>query len=62
MNIVETCKCGGSTGIVGSRLQVTLGVASLAVSVVGLVEGIIYLTKTPEEFELVYVQGRKPWF
>lgn len=30
--------------------------------VIGLIEGIIYLTKTDEEFERVYVQGRKPWF
>ena len=30
--------------------------------VIGLIEGIIYLTKTDEEFERVYVQGRRPWF
>ncbi len=30
--------------------------------VIGLIEGIIYLTKTDEEFERVYVLDRKSWF
>jgi TM2 domain-containing membrane protein YozV len=34
----------------------------LAVSVIGLVEGIIYLTKSDEEFAATYLEGRKPWF
>jgi TM2 domain-containing membrane protein YozV len=34
----------------------------LAISVICLVEGIIYLTKSPEEFRATYVTGRKPWF
>jgi TM2 domain-containing membrane protein YozV len=29
---------------------------------IALIEGIIYLTKTDEEFERVYVVGRRPWF
>ena len=29
--------------------------------VIGLVEGIIYLTKTDEEFHRTYVVGRRPW-
>ncbi len=37
---------------------VTCGVASL----VGLIEGIIYLTKSDAEFDATYVHGRKPWF
>jgi len=41
---------------------ITCGIASLVVGVVGLVEGIIYLTKTDEEFYQVYLAGRKPWF
>ena len=28
----------------------------------GLIEGIIYLTKTDEEFVATYVIGRKEWF
>ena len=31
-------------------------------SVVGLVEGIIYLTKTDEEFVRTYIQNKKGWF
>lgn len=32
------------------------------VSIIGLIEGIIYLTKSDEEFGRIYIQGRKPWF
>ena len=35
---------------------------SMAVGVVGLVEGIIYLTKSDEEFVQTYVLNKKPWF
>ena len=37
---------------------ITCGIASI----VGLIEGIIYLTKTDEEFVSTYIQGRKGWF
>lgn len=37
---------------------VTCGAASL----VGFIEGIIYLTKTDEDFYQTYQVGRKPWF
>ena len=30
--------------------------------VIGLIEGIIYLTKSDEEFVRTYIQGRKTWF
>ena len=33
-----------------------------AASIIGLIEGIIYLTKTDEEFAATYVVGRKGWF
>ena len=36
--------------------------ASVAMHVIGLIEGIIYLTKTDEEFVRVYVDGRREWF
>ncbi len=29
---------------------------------IGLIEGIIYLTKSDEEFAATYVTGRKGWF
>ena len=35
---------------------------SMAVGVVGLVEGIIYLTKSDEEFVQTYIANKKPWF
>jgi TM2 domain-containing membrane protein YozV len=31
-------------------------------SVIGLIEGIMYLTKTDEDFVRTYIQGRKGWF
>lgn len=31
-------------------------------SIIGLVEGIMYLTKSDEEFVQTYVIGKKPWF
>lgn len=40
----------------------TCGIGSAIVGVIGLVEGIIYLTKSDEEFVQTYVIGRKPWF
>ncbi len=33
-----------------------------ALSIVGLIEGIIYLTKSDEEFYNTYQVGKKPWF
>ena len=38
------------------------GIASFVTGVIGLVEGIIYLTKTPEEFKELYIDARRPWF
>ena len=31
-------------------------------SIIGLIEGIIYLTKSDEEFYQTYVVGKKEWF
>ncbi|PLW83836.1 hypothetical protein CWI75_00260 [Kineobactrum sediminis] len=39
-----------------------LGVPNMILGVIALIEGIIYLTKTDEDFEQTYVVGRKPWF
>jgi TM2 domain-containing membrane protein YozV len=38
------------------------GIPTLVIAVIGLIEGITYLTKTDEEFERIYIVGRKPWF
>lgn len=34
----------------------------MATAIVGLIEGIIYLTKSDEEFFNTYQAGKKPWF
>ena len=41
---------------------VTCGFGSIVTGLIGLIEGIIYLTKSDEEFGRIYLQGRKPWF
>lgn len=41
---------------------VTFGFAASVMMVLGVVEGIVYLTKTDMEFYQVYVIGRKSWF
>lgn len=38
------------------------GIPTMIVSIVGLIEGIMYLTKSDEEFYETYQKGRKPWF
>lgn len=40
----------------------TCGIGAIVMGTIGLVEGIIYLTKSDEEFDRIYVYGRKPWF
>jgi TM2 domain-containing membrane protein YozV len=52
---------------VGSILGgfLTCGVSWLAypvMHIIGLIEGIIYLTKSDDEFVRIYVDGRKEWF
>lgn len=39
-----------------------LFLGTLAISIIALIEGIIYLTKSDEEFEQTYVIGKKQWF
>lgn len=41
---------------------ITCGVASFVMGVIGLIGGIIYLTKTPEEFKAMYLDTERPWF
>jgi len=41
---------------------ITCGIASFVMGVIGLIEGIIYLTKTPEEFQAMYIDAEKDWF
>lgn len=39
-----------------------LGIPNAILGIIALIEGIIYLTKTDEEFEQLYVLGKKKWF
>ena len=40
----------------------TCGVAGFVMGVIGIIEGIIYFTKSPEEFDSIYLQNSKEWF
>jgi TM2 domain-containing membrane protein YozV len=41
---------------------VTCGIVSGVICIIGLIEGIIYLTKTDEEFAKVYIRNHQGWF
>jgi len=47
---------------VGTFVMCGLPFAPFAIGVIGLIEGIVYLTKSDDEFVSTYVIGRKPWF
>lgn len=38
------------------------GMLAVVMQVIGIVEGIMYLTKSDEEFVRTYIQSRKGWF
>jgi TM2 domain-containing membrane protein YozV len=40
----------------------TFGLAPAAMGLIGFIEGIVYLTKSDEEFAQTYVQNKKGWF
>jgi len=41
---------------------VTCGIGAAVTSIIGLIEGIIYLTKSDEEFIYMYQTNKKEWF
>jgi len=43
-------------------LGACIAVGPIVTAIIGIIEGILYLTKTEEEFQATYVQGRKGWF
>ncbi|HET9478153.1 MAG TPA: TM2 domain-containing protein [Pyrinomonadaceae bacterium] len=50
-------------GIIMLLLTVlTCGVAAAVTSIIGIVEGILYLTKSDEDFVRTYIQNKKGWF
>lgn len=40
----------------------TFGIGAMVLSIIGLIEGIIYLTKSDDEFVATYINGKKGWF
>lgn len=40
----------------------TCGFGASIMGIVGLVEGILYITKSDDDFQAVYVDGQKTWF
>jgi len=43
-------------------IQLVLGLCFGIGSIIGIIEGIIYLTKSDEEFVRTYIQNKKGWF
>lgn len=44
-------------------IQLVLGILTCGLTnIIGIIEGIIYLTKSDEEFVRTYIQGKKGWF
>ncbi len=41
---------------------ITCGVGASVTAIIGLIEGIMYITKTDEEFVNTYITNKKPWF
>ena len=40
----------------------TCGFGGVVAGIIGLIEGIIYLTKSDEEFVSTYINNKKSWF
>lgn len=40
----------------------SLGISAGAMAVIGIVEGVLYLLRSPEEFSKTYVSERREWF
>ena len=41
---------------------ILLGLPSIVIGIIAFVEFVIYLTKSDDEFDRIYVQGVRPWF
>ena len=41
---------------------ITFGLGAPLMALIGLIEGIMYLTKTDEEFVAAYLQNHRGWF
>lgn len=41
---------------------ILFGLGPVVMGIIGLIEGIIYLTKSDEDFVATYINGKKGWF
>ncbi|MBC2593622.1 TM2 domain-containing protein [Ruficoccus amylovorans] len=41
---------------------ISVGFLAWVVGIIGLIEGIIYLTRSDAEFAATYIEGKKGWF
>jgi TM2 domain-containing membrane protein YozV len=48
--------------VTGGVLRLLLSFVCFVGGIIGLIEGIIYLTKSDEEFIRIYQVEKKPWF
>ncbi len=48
--------------VILSITVLTCGIGASVTALIGLIEGIIYLTKTDEEFVYMYQTNKKEWF
>ena len=47
----------------GGIIRLAIGLLTCGFGgIIGLIEGIIYLTKPDEEFQKTYIEGKKAWF
>lgn len=49
-------------GISLVSIFLTGGIGNAVIAIIALVEGILYLTKSDEEFQQTYVLNKKEWF
>jgi len=38
------------------------GILAIVMTIIGIIEGVMYLTKSDEEFVRTYIQSKKGWF
>ncbi len=48
--------------VIGVAGWLLCGIPTMVVAIIGIIEGVMYLTKTDEQFVATYVTGRKGWF
>lgn len=41
---------------------ILLGIPSIVIGIIAFVEFILYLVKSDEEFDRIYIEGKKAWF